>query len=124
VSEVDNAWLAKLYKAFNKRDIETVLAAMTDDVSCPDVEDEYRRVKGKDNLRQYWRMRLDVFDIVVTPLSFSEEGGNPVVQVRHVIRDRSRRILSDRDAKHTFTLSEGLIARLDIRWPSQGIGTH
>lgn len=49
----DEQRMRALYDAFNARDIDTVLAAMTQDVDWPNAW-EGGRVHGRDAVRSYW----------------------------------------------------------------------
>ena len=53
--------LQRMYAAFNRRDIETVLVAMHDDVDWPNGM-EGGRVLGKSAVRDYWRRQFEVLN--------------------------------------------------------------
>ena len=64
--------LQRMYAAFNRRDIESVLAAMQDNVDWPNGM-EGGRVLGKAAVRAYWRGQFEVLDPNVEPKNFTIE---------------------------------------------------
>ncbi len=102
------------YSAFNKRDIDGVLALMTEDVSWPKAS-EGGRVVGKEEIRAYWTRQWGEFDGHVEPLAIAEEDGGKVrVRVHQVVRNLQGDVLSDSEVLHLFTLNNGLIAAMDL----------
>jgi ketosteroid isomerase-like protein len=73
--------LTAAYKAFNARDIDTILAVMRPDVDWPNGM-EGGRVNGRDNVRRYWTRQWGILDPHVEPVSIEEgEAGRSVVRV-------------------------------------------
>jgi len=106
--------IEKAYSAFNKRDIDGALALMTEDVSWPKAS-EGGRVRGKEEIRAYWTRQWREFDGQVEPLAISEEDGDRVrVRVHQVVKNLQGNLLSDSEVVHLFTLSNGLIAAMDL----------
>jgi len=102
------------YSAFNKRDIDGVLALMTEDVSWPKAS-EGGRVVGREEIRAYWTRQWGEFDGHVEPLAIAEEDGGKVrVRVHQVVRNLQGDVLSDSEVLHLFTLNNGLIAAMDL----------
>ncbi len=102
------------YSAFNERDIDGVLALMTEDVSWPKAS-EGGRVVGKEEIRAYWTRQWGEFDGHVEPLAIAEEDGGKVrVRVHQVVRNLQGDVLSDSEVLHLFTLNNGLIAAMDL----------
>jgi len=64
--------LRRVYAAFNRREIETVLAAMNTDVDWPNGM-EGGRVRGHAAVRGYWKRQFEVLDPKVEPRSFARE---------------------------------------------------
>ena len=111
----DQDILTKAYKAFNDRDMDTVLAYMHPDVDWPNGM-EGGRVHGQEGVRDYWTRQWNLIDPNVAPLEFGvEKDGRIVVSVHQVIRDRTGNILSDTMIEHIYLMQEGLIRRMDIR---------
>lgn len=107
--------LTKVYAAFNRRDIDSVLVRMRPDVDWPNGM-EGGRVHGHDEVRAYWRRQWSMIDPRVEPLGIEDdEAGNTVVDVHQVIRDLSGNILKDQVVQHVYFFRDGLIERMDIR---------
>jgi ketosteroid isomerase-like protein len=87
--------IEQAYSAFNKRDIDTALALMTDDVSWPKAS-EGGRVVGKEEIRAYWTRQWGEFDPHVEPLAITEEEGRKVrVRVHQLVKSLQGDVLSD-----------------------------
>ena len=59
------------YAAFNKRDIDSALSLMTEDVSWPKAS-EGGRIVGKEEIRAYWTRQWREFDPHVEPLAMTQ----------------------------------------------------
>ena len=106
--------IAQAYAAFNDRDIDTALALMTEDVSWPKAS-EGGKVTGKEEIRAYWSRQWAEFDPHVEPLSITEEAANKLrVRVHQLVKSLQGDVLSDTEVLHTFTMTNGLIAAMDI----------
>jgi hypothetical protein len=102
------------YKAFNSRDADGALATMTADVDWPNLMTGKRAV-GHDDVRRYWLLQWSQTEPHVEPLSFATLGdGRIAVEVHQVVRSKSGEALADRRVRHVFTLSNGLVSRMDI----------
>ncbi len=102
------------YAAFNKRDIDGALALMTEDVSWPKAS-EGGRVIGKEEIRAYWTRQWREFDGNVEPLEIvGEDGGKVRVRVHQLVKNLQGDVLSDSEVVHVFTVSNGLIAAMDL----------
>jgi ketosteroid isomerase-like protein len=66
--------LTRAYAAFNARDIDAVLAAMDPDVDWPNGW-EGGRVRGHDQVRDYWTRQWAAIDPTVEPVGFSTDRG-------------------------------------------------
>lgn len=109
--------LTAVYAAFNRRDVETVLAAMCPDVDWPNGM-EGGRVHGRDAVRAYWRRQWAILDPHVEPVRITADpSGQTVVDVHQVIRDLSGKVLKDVTVQHVYSFRDGLIERMDIRDP-------
>jgi hypothetical protein len=109
------ALLKHVYERFNARDMESVLAAMQDDVIWANgMEGGY--VHGRDGVRGYWIRQWAIIDPRVEPVAFSSgTEGEIIVEVHAVVRDLSGNLLGDEMVGHVFRIENGLIARFDIR---------
>jgi hypothetical protein len=112
--EPDRDLLATAYAAFNRRDIDAVLALMRPDVDWPNGMDG-GRVHGHDNVRKYWTYQWTQVNPNVEPVRMQEIGvGKTVVDVRQVVRDLSGEILIDQIVQHMYSIENHLIVRMDI----------
>ncbi len=108
------ALIERAYSGFNKRDIDAVLALMTEDVNWPKASEGGRAV-GKEEVRAYWTRQWGEFDPHVEPLAITEgDGGKIRVRVHQLVKNLQGGILSDGEVFHVFTLKTGLIAAMDL----------
>jgi hypothetical protein len=106
--------LRALYAAFNARDIDRVLAAMTDDVDWPNAW-EGGRLVGQAAVAEYWRRQWAEIDPHVEPVAVTEGAdGRVTIEVRQVVRDRDGVLLAENTVRHVYTLRDGLVARMDV----------
>ena len=106
--------LAAAYEAFNRRDIDGLFALMHDGVRWPKASEGGYAV-GKEQIRAYWTRQWSQFDPHVTPLSMTEPAvGKADVRVHQVVKSLAGDILSDTEVVHIYTLSNGLIDRMDL----------
>ena len=102
------------YAAFNRRDIDAALALMTEDVTWPKAS-EGGKVIGKEEIRAYWTRQWSQFDPHVEPLAITEEAADKLrVRVHQLVKSLQGDVLSDTEVLHTFTMTNGLIAAMDI----------
>jgi hypothetical protein len=106
--------IEQAYSAFNKRDIDSALALMTQDVSWPKAS-EGGKVVGKEQIRAYWTRQWGEFDPHVEPLAMTEEdGGKTRVRVHQLVKSLQGDVLSDSEVFHVFTVNSGLIAAMEL----------
>jgi hypothetical protein len=111
----DQDLLLKTYEAFNRRDIDAVLATMHPDVDWPNGM-EGGRVHGREAVRQYWLRQWSQIDPRVEPLKFlADESGAIVVDVHQVVRDLGGNLLAERMVQHVYRIDQGLIQSMEIR---------
>ena len=102
------------YDAFNRRDLDAAVAAMTPDVAWANGW-EGGHVHGRDGVRDYWTRQWSVIDPEVRPVAMSvHDDGRTVVVVEQVIRDRSGTVVAEQRVRHAYTFRDGLVARFDI----------
>jgi len=107
--------LRNLYAAFNRRDIETVLAKLAPDVDWPNGM-EGGREYGRASVRNYWGRQFGIVQSHVEPVNCrTEEDGRICVDVHQVVRDLSGKLLADQMVQHVYTLRDGLITHMEIR---------
>jgi hypothetical protein len=108
------ALIAQAYSAFNRRDIDSALALMSENVDWPTAS-EGGRVVGKDEIRAYWTRQWTEFNPQVEPIAMSENAaGGTDVSVHQLVKTMNGDILSDQTVLHVFTIANGLIERMDI----------
>ena len=112
-AEID--FLRNIYAAFNRREFETVLAAMHHDVDWPNGM-EGGRVLGKAAVRDYWKRQFELFESRVEPTNFTgETGGRIAVDVHQVVHDKAGKLVVDQMVQHVYEIRAGLIASMEIR---------
>ena len=104
-----------LYDAFNARDIDGVLAAMSDDVDWPNGW-EGGRERGRVAVRAYWERQWAAIEPHVEPVSIvARDDGRFAVEVDQVVRDvASGEVLSRGRVVHVYELRDGAVVRMDI----------
>ncbi len=111
----DRELLAAVYAAFNRRDVEFVLARMHPEVDWPNGM-EGGRVHGHDGVRAYWTRQWGMIDPHVEPVGFTPgEGGETTVAVEQVVRDLEGKVILDQRVEHVYWIEDGLIRRMEIR---------
>lgn len=106
--------IKQAYSAFNRRDIDSALALMTEDVSWPKAS-EGGKIIGKEEIRAYWTRQWGEFDGHVEPLAIIEdEGGKIRVRVHQLVKNLQGDVLWDGEVIHVFTMNKGLIAAMDL----------
>jgi limonene-1,2-epoxide hydrolase len=104
-----------VYKRFNARDMEAVLAALHEDVTWANGM-EGGHVHGRDAVRAYWTRQWAMVNPHVEPVKFATgPDGEVVVEVHQVVRDLAGVLLLDHMVGHIFRIDEGAIRRFDIR---------
>lgn len=107
--------IAQAYSAFNHRDIDSVLALMSENVNWPKASEGGRAV-GKEEIRAYWTRQWKEFDPHVEPLEvIDQEGGITDVKVHQLVKSLDGDVLSDSEVWHVYTIANGLIERMDIK---------
>jgi ketosteroid isomerase-like protein len=108
--------LRRTYRAFNERDVDTVLERMAPDVDWPNAW-EGGRVVGRDAVRHYWTRQFREISSRVEPESFTEEpDGALTVLVHQVVHDaHSGDLLTDSKVSHRYWFDEdGLVVRMEV----------
>jgi hypothetical protein len=110
----DEQRLRALYDAFNARDIDATLAAMSDDVDWPNAW-EGGRVHGRAAVRTYWQRQWAQIDPTVEPVSIvTRPDGHVAVGVSQTVRTLDGDLVAENRVVHVYELHDGLIARMDI----------
>ena len=107
--------LERLYRQFNAREIDDVLAMLDKDVVWANGM-EGGHVHGRDGVRDYWMRQWAKLAPRVEPTRFSRSArGELVVEVRQTVHDLNGKLLADRIVGHVFCIENGLVKRFDIR---------
>jgi hypothetical protein len=113
----DEQRLRDLYVAFNDRNVDSVLAAMTEDVDWPNAW-EGGRLRGQAAVREYWTRqwaqidpRVEAGRIEVRP------DGRLAVDVHQVVHDRNGKLLAEGHVRHVYRFRDGLVAEMRVEEP-------
>lgn len=109
--------IEKAFKAFNLRDIDSILPSMDINVSWPNGwEGGY--INGHSEVRNYWTKQWKEVNPIVKPLSIKENSkGQIEVVVHQIVKNLNGKIISDGVLKHVYTFEKGLIKSMDLRKP-------
>ncbi len=106
--------LRDVYAAFNRRDIDAVVAVMRADVDWPNAF-EGGRVIGHEAVRDYWTRQFAQINPHVEPRRFATtDDGRIEVSVHQVVRALDGSMIAERDVTHVYALRDGLVARMDV----------
>ena len=118
----DEEVLRYAYAAFNARNIDAALATMHPDVDWPNGM-EGGRVRGHQEVREYWTRQWTLVDPHVEPVGFTPTyDGRIAVDVRQVVRDREGAVLVDQLVQHVYRVEGGLIRGMEIVEAPAGMG--
>lgn len=107
--------LTQVYKEFNARNIDAVLAVMHPEVDWPNGM-EGGRVHGHAGVRDYWTRQWGMINPRVEPLGFTtDEAGRTVVEVHQVVCDLAGNVVKDAVIEHVYVIENGLIKSMEIR---------
>ncbi len=113
----DEELLRTMYDAFNTRNIDAVLAAMTDDVDWPNAW-EGGRLLGHAAVRDYWTRQWAAIDPHVDPVDIAPradgDGVRIAVRVHQVVRNLDGEVVADGTVTHLYEMRSGLVARMDV----------
>lgn len=105
--------IQNLYDAFNRRDVETVISMMAEDVKWANgMEGGF--VFGRDDVREYWRRQFEIFNPQLEILESKTDGDKATVELRQIVRDLDGNVLDDKTVEHIFTFENGLIKIFEI----------
>jgi ketosteroid isomerase-like protein len=109
-----------LYERFNAKDIDGVLAKLSDDVEWANGMDG-GYVHGHDGIRAYWKRQWSLVNPHVEPVHFDEgPDGSLVVEVKQTVRyfkgnPVQEKGLRDKTVGHIFHFAGAKVVRFDIR---------
>lgn len=114
--------LKRMYTDFNNRNIDGVLAALSDDVVWANGMDGGHE-HGGEAVRAYWKRQWEIVSPHIEPGSFEPApDGTIVVKVKQSVFDLEGKPLQDQThglkdstIEHVFTFRNGKVTRFDIR---------
>jgi ketosteroid isomerase-like protein len=113
----ESATLARLYDAFNTRDIDAALGMLHPDVKWPNAwEGGY--VTGREAVRDYWTRQWAEIDSTATPITFETLPDRQIrvlVHVRALNRDGA--VVWDNMTTHTYIFDTDMIRSMEIGKP-------
>jgi ketosteroid isomerase-like protein len=106
--------LQKAYGLFNRRDVDALLAMMTDDVEWPDVANA-AVLHGKPAIRSYWEAQFAAADPRVTPTAFLAASDGAVVAVveQQVFDHVGQTLAPPARVYHRYSFSGPLVRRME-----------
>jgi ketosteroid isomerase-like protein len=105
--------LSDLYRAFNRRELDRVLAALSPNVRWPNVL-ERTELRGHAAIRSYWLEQFETIEPRVEPVEFEERPEGVAVRVRQVVTVKATGQVSESSVTHTYAFDEGLVASMVV----------
>ena len=105
--------LSDLYRAFNRRELDRVLAALSPSVRWPNVL-EKTELSGRAAVRSYWLRQLETIEPRVEPVEFEERGGSVAVRVRQLVTVKATGQVTEARVTHTYAFDDDLIASMVV----------
>jgi hypothetical protein len=106
--------LMNLYRAFNQRDIDVVLAHLAPGVDWPNGMTG-GRVAGRDAVRAYWLKQWSEINPRVEPLDINTAvDGSVHVRVDQLVRSLDGKILDNKQIEHVYEFDGPFIKRMTI----------
>jgi hypothetical protein len=88
---------------------------MEENVRSPEAS-EGGHVPGKAEISAFWIRPWQAFDPIVEPIELIErEDGRTEVRVHQLVKSLSGEFLSHSEVRHVYTISGGLIERMDLK---------
>lgn len=103
----------ELYRNFNERNIEAVIANMTDDVQWANGMDG-GYVYGHAGVREYWTRQFKLVRSNVTPMQIENDNNSFKIEVQQVVHDTNGQLLADGIVHHIFHIKENKICLFEI----------
>lgn len=105
--------LRTAYAAYNRQDLDPLLAMVSDDVDWPDSAGG--RLNGRAALREYWREQWTRTRTHDEPVAITHRGdGRVVARIDQVVRSLDGQVVSAGAFDHIHLVAGGLLRRLDI----------
>jgi ketosteroid isomerase-like protein len=106
--------IRRLYAAFNRRDIDSVLESLAEDVVWANGW-EGGHVRGRAAVRDYWTRQFAAIRPVVKPEQITlADDGRVTVLVHQVVRSSDGEVLADQRVTHLYQFEDEKVVRFDI----------
>jgi hypothetical protein len=106
--------LSELYGAFNRRELDRVLSALSPSVRWPNVL-EKTELSGHAAIRSYWLRQLETIEPRVEPVEFEErQDGAVAVRVRQVVTVKATGQVTESSVTHTYAFDDGLVTSMVV----------
>ena len=105
--------LSDLYRAFNRRELDRVLAALSPSVRWPNAL-ERTELRGHAAIRSYWLEQFETIEPRVEPVEFEERPEGVAVRVRQVVTVKATGQVRESSVIHTYAFDEGLVASMVV----------
>lgn len=110
--------LARAYAAYNERDLDGLLAVVSDDVDWPDGS---RRLRGRAAVAAYWTRQWTRVRTHDEPIGFTHRpDGTVMVRISQVVRSLVGEVISTGSFDHVHRIEDSRIVRLDIQDAASG----
>jgi len=111
--------LREAYERFNRGDIEGALEFLDPDVEWPDLIND-RTIRGRDAVRDYWRVSLSLIVPVVTPNEFFLRDDDVVVLASQRITSLhgGQEVEVASKVVHEYTFRDGRIVKMVLLNPA------
>jgi len=107
------ALLARLYEAFNRKDIDAVVGFMHPDVAWPNLFGG-KPLKGREALRTMWRDQFSRIDPEGAPISMTTlPDGRVAVKVAYVVRTLDGRLFTEEVVTNTYSFKDDQIVGME-----------
>jgi hypothetical protein len=105
--------LSDLHGAFNRREIDRVLSALSPTVRWPNVL-EKTELRGHAAVRAYWLKQFETIEPRVEPVEFEERHGEVSVRVRQVVTVKATGQVTETSVTHTYAFDDGLVTSMVV----------
>ena len=107
------ALLRRLYEAFNRRDIDSVIPMLARNVDWPNMMERTRAI-GHNEVREYWAYQFTQINPDVQPVTFEVDEDRVLVAVHQVIRALDGSIRSNTHIAHAYAFDGPLITSMHV----------
>jgi hypothetical protein len=105
--------LSDLYAAFNRREIDRVLSALSPSVRWPNVL-QHGELRGHAAVRAYWLAQFETIEPRVEPVQFEARQEGVAVRVQQVVTVKATGHVTHSSVMHTYYFDEGLVASMVV----------